>query len=397
MRSRKKVTISAADVQAEAKSWIQLHLKLSNFSDKCPWSVVLAVLLFAAARRKSIHDACGRLRGVPSDETLRKALYATLPDIRELERRINAALADRLPKSFGKRPQRIAIDLSEIPYHGQPQHDAREVRRGKPKSGTTHFHVYASAYVMQHGQRFTLAMTYVWKGETTAVVVKRLLRQVRRIGVKVRFLLLDKGFFNVEVVRYLQAARCPFLMPAFGRGRRAKRPTSGSLRELLTRKRSGWTRYTWTSTAGQRATVSMCVVCKNYAGERNRHGRRTHVYAYWGIEPRSFEWVYETYRKRFGIETSYRQMNEVRIRTTTRSPLLRLLFVGIALILRNVWVWCHLNWLCVKRGAGIYLREELMRLGEMLLWIQTLIQEEFGLCLTKDIPPPPWLETAEGG
>ena len=273
MRSQTKSTISAADVQAEASRWIQQHLKFADFSRKCPWSVIMAVLLFAASRRRSIHDACGRLSGTPSDETLRQALHQTLPDVSELERRINAALADRLPKSFRKRPQRIAIDLSEIPYHGQPQQNPNEVRRGKPKSGTTHFHVYASAYVVQHGQRFTLALTRVLKDEKMDAVVRRLLRQVRRIGVKVRFLLLDKGFFNVEVIRYLQAARCPFLMPAFRRGRRGKRPRPGSMQELLARKRSGWSRYSWTNKAGRRATVSIAVVCKNYAGTRKRHGR----------------------------------------------------------------------------------------------------------------------------
>jgi len=34
-------------------------------------------------------------------------------------------------------------------------------------------------------------------------------------------------------------------------------------------------------------------------------------------------------------------MNEARIRTCTRDPRQRLLFVGIALVLRNVWVWLH--------------------------------------------------------
>ncbi len=100
MCSRMKSTISAADVHAEATGWIQQHLKFSDFSGKCPWPIIVAVLLFAASRRRSISDACGRLKKVPSDETLRKALLATLPDIGELEGRINAALADRLPKSF---------------------------------------------------------------------------------------------------------------------------------------------------------------------------------------------------------------------------------------------------------------------------------------------------------
>ena len=64
------------------------------------------------------------------------------------------------------------------------------------------------------------------------------------------------------------------------------------------------------------------------------------------------------------------------------------LFVAIALILRNVWVWCHLNWLAVHRGPGIYIREELLRLGEMLLWLQTFVEDEFELCVFKNIPPP---------
>jgi putative transposase len=104
------------------------------------------------------------------------------------------------------------------------------------------------------------------------------------------------------------------------------------------------------------------------------------------MRPGSSRWVYETYRKRFGIETSYRQMNQGRIRTCSRSPLLRLLYVGIALILRNVWVWCHLNWLAERRGCGVYIRDELLRLTEMLLWLQHLVEQEFGICIEKAIP-----------
>jgi IS4 transposase len=48
--------------------------------------------------------------------------------------------------------------------------------------------------------------------------------------------------------------------------------------------------------------------------------------------------VFELYRQRFGIETSYRQMNQVRARTTSRNPTLRLLLVGLAFILVNLYV-----------------------------------------------------------
>jgi hypothetical protein len=49
----------------------------------------------------------------------------------------------------------------------------------------------------------------------------------------------------------------------------------------------------------------------------------------------------ETYRSRFGIESSYRQMNQARLRTCSRSPELRLLAVAIAFVLRNLWALCR--------------------------------------------------------
>lgn len=65
------------------------------------------------------------------------------------------------------------------------------------------------------------------------------------------------------------------------------------------------------------------------------------MYAYWGITPKRVDWVKDTYRRRFGIETSYRQMNQCRIRTTTKKFHVRFLYVAIGLLLRNLWVWLH--------------------------------------------------------
>ena len=63
-------------------------------------------------------------------------------------------------------------------------------------------------------------------------------------------------------------------------------------------------------------------------------------------------WIRATYRRRFGIESSYRQSHQARIRTSSRKPALRLLFMGVALVLRNVWVWLHAEVMAQpQRGA----------------------------------------------
>src|SRR4051795_7824156 len=106
---------------------LQTHLKFRDYKRKTSATVLWSLLLAAAARITSLSDACQRLRDAPSDETARKALLATLPDYVALQRQLNAALAGHLPTALRKQLQRMAIDLTLIPYHGQPFHDPDEV------------------------------------------------------------------------------------------------------------------------------------------------------------------------------------------------------------------------------------------------------------------------------
>jgi len=374
-----RASISAAEVHDYAASLIERYVKVRDFGKQCTSSVIITVLLYAAARITSISDACARLWRAPSDETFRQALLATLPQVVELQRRLNRALSGDLPKGLKKRPQRIAIDSHEVPYHGQPLRERNEIRGGKSRRGTTHFHDYATAYVVRKGYRFTLAMAWIRQDDSPTDVVQRLLRQVRKCGVKVRLVLLDRGFFSAEVVRYLQAARTPFLMPmkAAGRPPRDPRKARTSARRFFEQKRGGWDRHTWRGGKGRgpRATVEVCVCCRNHAGWKRKRGRYALVYAYWGFRPGSIQWIRQTYRRRFGIETSYRQMERARIRTTTRDPLRRLLFAGIALLLRNAWVWLHLMRLASRHGAVVTLHLELLRFTDLLLKLQRFAEQ----------------------
>src|SRR5262249_11369548 len=157
-------------------------------------------------RITSLSDACGRLRDAPSDETARKALLATLPAYPELQRRLNAALAGHLPEALRRHRQRLAGDLTLVPYPGEPFGDVAEVYRAQATDGTPHSHAYAPAYVVREGQRYTVALTGATKGESLKDVVQRLLRQAASAGIRPRLLLLDRGFYSVAVIRYLQRA-----------------------------------------------------------------------------------------------------------------------------------------------------------------------------------------------
>jgi hypothetical protein len=121
---------------------------------------------------------------------------------------------------------------------------------------------------------------------------------------------------------------------------------AGGTRRFFRNRARGRFRHTWESRgrkngkpAGPTVTVSIACV------PPPRGRKRPLVYAYAGqlgapaALPRLYRWLRQTYRRRFGIESSYRQLGQGLALTTSRSRAYRLLLVGVALLLRNVWVW----------------------------------------------------------
>jgi hypothetical protein len=378
-------TLTPGQVYRFAADFCQPHLDFQA-KGKVTATILLTVLFAAAARISSISETCRRLTDVPSEETYANALYANLFCLEQLKGKVNAAFVAHLPRALRrhrKRPLRVAIDLTLLPYYGKHSLDNLAIYRSKAKAGTRSFFAYATAYVMLHGQRFTLAVTPVTRSELLKEVLQELLHLVSKAGLKPGLLLLDRGFYSVAIIRYLQQARRPFLMPVVCHGRKAdhpKGPSGSNLFKLM--KKSGWFSHTLQDPKKKKATVSICVKRTRW---KDRHGRKkwdTWVYAYWGITPKRVDWVKQTYRKRFGIETSYRQMNQCRIRTTTKKFNVRFLYVAIGLLLRNLWVWLHHVVLSSPRRGCRRYNWDRLRMKRMLLWLEQVAAEMYGLVLT---------------
>ncbi|MEO8391590.1 MAG: hypothetical protein ABI700_01230 [Chloroflexota bacterium] len=61
--------------------------------------------------------------------------------------------------------------------------------------------------------------------------------------------------------------------------------------------------------------------------------------------------VFTKYRRRFGIEASSHLLRQVKLLTNSRNPALRFFFLGLGLLMQNVWVLAR--WLFTRRpGKG---------------------------------------------
>lgn len=369
MRSGTNYRIHSGEVHSWALNWLVQARLLKDHGWLCTATVVVSVVLRAAARCISLSAACRDMARAPSDQAVLTALEDGLPKtLPVLEGRLHDALTGYLPRRMLRRKWQLAIDFHLSPYYGQPHRSRNELYYGKPRQGTKNFHAYATACIVEYGQPYTIALTWVRRHESMVVVLRRLLAQIRKIGLKIKRVLLDRAFFNVPVVELLQEEKLPFLMPVMFRGRRPKKRRKLTGLQAIKRKPAGW--YTHVMKNGKRqVTIRVCV---GYRRHRNRKDRKQVkqklLFAAWKVNGSPTE-IRERYRKRFGIETSYRQMRQARIYTCVRNPHLRLFFVAVALILRNLWVWIHYTRLSEGSRDNPTLRQERLRFKRMLDWI----------------------------
>lgn len=327
---------------------------------------LIAVLGYASVHRISIDAASHELKEAPSANRLREVLTQALPDRATLQRALNTILRTQTPRFVkkGKRAYYLAIDLTLIPYHGECYEDEKEIVRSQPKSGTTHFHGYASVSIVHDHQRFVVALRFVEKGESMEEIVAWLFNRLKSIGISIKCAYFDKGFCSVPVLKTLKRRKIKFILPIPVRGK------SGGVRKLFEAPGSHKTAYTLNSPKHGELEISAVAVKKYSKGRYNRKGARWFAYAVAGL-PKSVEphQVFERYRQRFGIETSYRQMNQVRARTTSRNPVIRLLLVGLAFILFNLYIANRQQFtICLKNPAKPFSKFwlTLRRLARML-------------------------------
>lgn len=365
MRSRTDCRVSSSQIHHWALQWlIQADILKADHRRTCKAAVVWNVVLRAAAQLISLYAACVDLADGPSDQAVFDALAAGLPKtLPALERRLNASLTNALPRRLRRRAWPVAIDWHLVPYYGQPQRSKNEIYLGQPRQGTKRFHAYATACVVTRGQRYTLALSWVRRHESTVAALKRLLARIRELGLKIKVLLMDRAFFDVPVTGFLQDEQLPFLMPVRFRGRapRKGKPRTG-LRRIAG---SGAGRYPHTlANAQRRVPITVAIAYRSYR-RKGRRRRQKLLFGLWRV-PGTPQQIRALYRTRFGIETSYRQLRQARIYTCTRNPRLRLVFVAVALLLRNLWVWIHAEVLGERRGLLPEVRLEQLRFKRML-------------------------------
>lgn len=307
--------LNAEDVRGMMLDRMEAHLSLKTEGYRCTTGQTLNLLLKAVAEGSSLEAVCADSCGVVDSNTLREQVNAALPvdEFRQQEAEMNAALQAALPKGMPRGGLEVAIDTHDEPFYGKTPQLRAYTCKTRAKAGTTRFFRIASAYVIWREVRLTLALTYVLPEDNLPQVVAKLLTRLKQIGLHATVLYVDKGFCSGEVIGYLQRTGQAAILACPIRGKQ------GGIRALCQGRGSFATDYTFTDgTPAQLVLVDTRV--RDPKTKRKHRKWLAFVTVHLDWTPRQ---VHTKYRRRFGIESSYRLLRQVKVLTNSRNPALR--------------------------------------------------------------------------
>jgi hypothetical protein len=323
----------------------------------------MEALTYASLTRSAVELGCDRLRSLgcrtPTGHSVRDKLRRKA--VEQLEREVHGEIGRMVGRHLDG-PVVVAVDLHMKPYYGcrgDPY-----VVGGRLKASTTKFHVYATAYMVTEGMRFTLALTVVKPGEKPHHILERLLNQTENM-VEVESVVADAGFYSVQCIKLLEQRGLSYIIHGEVRGKRMPEKLRDLENQLPSQGDATWLgKHVLKSSSYGEVEVKLLAA-------RPIEGQRLHIYAVSEEEAGKAVNVYREYENRFGIDTSYRMIRKVWAWTRSKSPSLRFFLFCLAVLLYNLWVLAKV---IRNEQSGQENSDEEPRLG-MLLWCMRLTIE----------------------
>jgi hypothetical protein len=315
-------------------------------------------------------------RDVPSGSWVRDVV-GRVPE-REMEEKLGRALSSTLQqvRSFKvlNEPVVAAVDKHQIPRHDEGIEAF--LTRGKKKAGTTKFETYATLHCVEEGRRAQVACEHVDFFDQNAETVEKLVTQARLEGVRISLLLADREFSTSPVMNGLKRLRQTFLMPC-----RLTPRMKLALVEHDQGKRGRISEFVvGENTAGSEPCSFTLVIFPRRGSENEKDPLKKYIPFATNMPRGKILWnlrrLPEDYRRRWGIESGYAGVEQLRARTTSRNHALRLTYFFYSLILYNAWLLANLT--MARRFGRLPLARPMIPVQVIKAVFGRMIREGFG-------------------
>lgn len=229
--------------------------------------------------------------------------------------------------------------------------------RGKYNGKVGWHELYMTAQVLSGGKRFTVAVVAMPGGMSNAEAIRALLAAAKERVPNITRVLGDKEFCNTEGINEIRSAGLEYIVA---------HPHSKKTDKVIEGLEKGGGRSAAVETAmrGKGGEVKYWLRVEPSRKHRDGNwkpadGLREKYVLYAASDG---EVDVTLYSDRWGIETGYRQIDEVRARTASRSHGVRVFFFIFAVMLCNVWIFVNE----VRPAVGAHRRATLQTVAMIL-------------------------------
>ena len=202
----------------------------------------------------------------------------------------------------------------------------------KPKLGTHWAYKFLVFKVISGKKEYIVDLVQLFDGSMTDPSIAAL--EELREEYEIEAVMMDGEFHSADLLNYCETQKINYVV---------RRPSSASL-DKLDLKYSNPYRYSELLPLMENGKNEAAVdyfICK-FKGRKNKKGETTDFYLASNMEIPGSK-MRRLFRHRWKIETGFREIKRLRIKTTTKDPLMRVFFYAIACMVYNIWIKIRLT------------------------------------------------------
>lgn len=247
----------------------------------------------------------------------------------------------------------VIIDIHEQETYSKEKRTSKNIKGGKHKNGTNFFFKYMTMQVLIKNKIITLGIRFYSREEQLPELIDELI-QLAKEFVKIKVVLLDRGFRDVKIINNLEYRGALVLMPC------VKDKKAEKCFEELGKKKFKAVKFWMENPKHEVADVKLLMI-------RLSNGKEIGFYT-----TLRFTWLHTAnyylniYKKRWNIETGYRLQNMFLPKTTSKNRVVRFFYFCYAVAMHNLWLIIRQT---TKLGKQFTVLK--MKMIIVLFWITT--------------------------
>lgn len=307
----------------------RLHLKRTkeiNFQDKHYLALLLIMSLFGVFAEGAGYVA-NQFGHLPKGDSLLDQLQAiNEKDIREQFRKLFEWQFRNIFRFRLMKPKVIvAIDTTDKPTYSKRKKENENIVGGKKKASTFYFFRFATIQIADKRNPITLYTMHCNKETTNEQIIEELILQAKKL-VRIKCVLIDRGFYDTTVFNKLEQLGVKYLMPC-----RSDYKTDKMFEKHLS---SDYEVEPYFSQNAKKEYADFKLIMVRLE-DRTEIGYVTNMHF---IKLHRAKYYIELYKKRWNIETGYRLQNMFLAKTCSINSSVRLFYFCYAVALHNLWV-----------------------------------------------------------